>query len=248
MRSRGASALTASGPLQLRVPLLQSPTVLGTLSSSSNPHHLSSRRHTQLLQPLSLYSLPSIVGSTFGCGHSQCCHYGCLVKTNSRSEGIWVLGWKSRRHWGRRPSIFFFFPSLFHPSRALCYGKKMLPADSLQPESKSAARVNNNNNHVMHFSTTPAYHHQHQQSETLSLHHHSAGIEFHWPRKSASMAPNISITWIWSILLILFAIHVPVANAVSQSLCSSFNTGADSDDGKLHLVIIKDQMLTLEFQ
>ncbi|KAI4109096.1 MAG: hypothetical protein LQ339_001901 [Xanthoria mediterranea] len=44
------------------------------------------------------------------------------------------------------------------------------------------------------------------------------------------MAPNISITWIWSILLIIFAIHVPVANAVSQSLCSSFNTGADSDD------------------
>ncbi|KAI4225229.1 MAG: hypothetical protein LQ349_007096 [Xanthoria aureola] len=44
------------------------------------------------------------------------------------------------------------------------------------------------------------------------------------------MAPNISITWLWSILLILFAIHVPVANAVSQSLCSSFNTGANGDD------------------
>lgn len=129
----------------------------------------------------------------------------------------------------------------------------MLPAHSLQPGSKGTARVNNNNNHVMHFSTTPAYHHQHQQSETLSLHHHSPGLELRWLRKShlriaASMAPNISITWIWSILLILFAIHVPVANAVSQSLCSSFNTGADSDDGKLHLVIIKIPMLMVEFQ
>ncbi|KAL8753079.1 MAG: hypothetical protein Q9199_005304 [Rusavskia elegans] len=39
----------------------------------------------------------------------------------------------------------------------------------------------------------------------------------------------MSTTGIWSILLILFAINLPVVNAVSQSLCSSFNTGADSD-------------------
>ncbi|KAL8670456.1 MAG: hypothetical protein Q9168_005016 [Polycauliona sp. 1 TL-2023] len=43
------------------------------------------------------------------------------------------------------------------------------------------------------------------------------------------MAPKLPITCIWSIFLILFAINLPVANAVSQSLCASFNTGADND-------------------
>ncbi|KAL8847140.1 MAG: hypothetical protein Q9221_007805 [Calogaya cf. arnoldii] len=43
------------------------------------------------------------------------------------------------------------------------------------------------------------------------------------------MAPKVSVSWVWSILLILFAINLPVADAVSQSLCSDFNTGADSD-------------------
>ncbi|KAL8993232.1 MAG: hypothetical protein Q9169_006499 [Polycauliona sp. 2 TL-2023] len=43
------------------------------------------------------------------------------------------------------------------------------------------------------------------------------------------MAPRFSITCIWSIFLVFFAIHLPAANAVSQSSCASFNTGADSD-------------------
>ncbi|KAL8888682.1 MAG: hypothetical protein Q9215_003910 [Flavoplaca cf. flavocitrina] len=43
------------------------------------------------------------------------------------------------------------------------------------------------------------------------------------------MALQVSTTWIWSILFILFAINLPAANAVSQSLCASFNTGSDND-------------------
>ncbi|KAI4267090.1 MAG: hypothetical protein LQ337_008522 [Flavoplaca oasis] len=45
------------------------------------------------------------------------------------------------------------------------------------------------------------------------------------------MALRVSTTWIWTILFVLFAINVPAANAVSQSLCASFNTGSDNDAG-----------------
>lgn len=117
----------------------------------------------------------------------------------------------------------------------------MQPAESVQPESNSTTRVNNNH-HVMPTSTTQPYHHHHHHQQSKILHQHSAGTELHWLRKSnlrkaASMAPKVSTTWIWSILLILFAINLPVANAVSQSLCSSFNTGVDSDAGELHMAI-----------
>ncbi|KAL8780711.1 MAG: hypothetical protein Q9213_006323 [Squamulea squamosa] len=48
------------------------------------------------------------------------------------------------------------------------------------------------------------------------------------------MAPNVSVSWIRFVclFLILLATNVPVVNAATQSLCSSFNTGEDGQAGK----------------